>query len=358
MANLDDLRQIERLDKDQMGRTIDEFPDQLASAYENLRGVTVPAHYVQARNIVILGLDASALAPELAASFALPTANIPIEVWRDYDLPGYVNKDTIVIGVSYSGTTEETVSGFAQAASRGAKLVAITAGGELASLARKFQAPLFSIDYGAQGRAAFGYLFTACIVLLAKLRYLSLGERELQETAILLQALAGKLRADVPTTGNLAKQLAGKIKDKIPLMIGAGPMAIVGRRWKSQFNQNGKLVAVYESVPELCHNLLVSMDKVYRQREYLYPLFLQSAFSHSRNQLRMSIVNRQFSGYRLSVETIFMHPSGTPISEALQMILLGDYISYYLALQASIDPTDLPATRQFKKELEQHPWTS
>ncbi len=356
MANLDDLRTIEKLDAKHMARYIRELADQLEKAALDFRAISLPTHYVQARNILILGMGGSAIGSELAMSFSQPTTKVPIEVRRDYLLPNYVTKDTLVIAVSYSGNTEETLDGFLQAASRGAKLLAVTTGGELASLARKFQIPHFPINYGSEPRAAFGYLFTAVATILAKLRHLDLGDSELGETAVLLRALDAKLRPDVPTSQNLAKTLALKLKDKIPLIIGAGVMATVAKRWKTQMNENGKLAAVAEAMPELCHNVVVGMEKFYRQREVLLPIFLQSTFTHPRNQLRMSVVSRQFASAKLVTEQVLMHPSGTRISEAFQMILLGDYVSFYVGIQGNADPSKIDSIEDLKKELAQQPW--
>ncbi|MEK7460646.1 MAG: bifunctional phosphoglucose/phosphomannose isomerase [Patescibacteria group bacterium] len=356
MASLDDVKQIEKLDLEKMGNDIAALPDQVEAGWQDFKGLTVPTHYVQAKNILILGMGGSAIGGELAAALAGATATVPIEVRRDYGLPGYVGKDTLVIGVSYSGNTEETLDGFRQAATRGAKLLAVSTGGEISSLARKFQIPVLSIDYGSQPRAALGYLFMAVMVILAKLRHVELTEREVTETAALMRGLSSKLVPKVATSDNLAKQLAVKLKDRIPLIIGAGPMATVAKRWKTQFNENGKVAAVAEVMPELCHNVVVGMQKVYRQRDFLLPIFLTSSFAHPRNALRIGIISRQFAASKLPVETIAMQPAGTPLSEALQLIQLGDYISYYMAIQIGADPTEITSIIQLKKELDAQPW--
>ena len=356
MATLDDLKAIEKLDLDGMGEDILELPDQIEAAWAAFRGITIPTHYVQARNIVILGMGGSAIGGELAAALANPTATVPIETRRDYDLPGYVNKDSLVIGVSYSGNTEETLNGFRQAASRSAKLIAVSTGGEISSLARKFQIPLLSIDYGSQPRAALGYLFMAAIVLLSKLRHVQLTDREVTETVALMRGFASKLEPAVALKDNQAKQLAVKLKDHIPLIIGDGPIATVARRWKTQLNENGKSPAVAEAMPELCHNVVVGLQKVYRQRDLLHPIFLHSNFSHPRNALRMSIVSRLFAASKLPVESILIQPAGTVFSEALQLIQLGDFVSYYMAIQAGADPTEITSIVQLKKELDAQPF--
>ena len=167
MASLDDVKQIEKLDLEKMGNDIAALPDQVEAGWQDFKGLTVPTHYVQAKNILILGMGGSAIGGELAAALAGATATVPIEVRRDYGLPGYVGKDTLVIGVSYSGNTEETLDGFRQAATRGAKLLAVSTGGEISSLAGSFDSR--SADYG-HNTGGLGYLFMAVMVILAQLR--------------------------------------------------------------------------------------------------------------------------------------------------------------------------------------------
>lgn len=358
MVILDDSKLYEKHDPLEMRARIAEFPDQIEKAAQTFKAITIPAHYVQARNMLILGMGGSAIGGELAAALAFETNPIPVEVRRDYTIPGYVNKDTMVIGVSYSGNTEETLTAFRQAAAKGAKLLVVTKGGDIASLGRKFQVPIFQIEYDSTPREAMGYLFTAVIMIMQKMRLYPMEISELFETAVLLRALSSKLEPTVPQSENLAKSLAFKLREKIPVIIGSGPMGVVARRWKTQINENAKLPAIYDTIPELCHNTIVGMERVWKQRDVLAPIFLQSSGAHPRNQLRTNIVSKIFSNLRLPVETIVMHPTGTPLSEALQTVLLGDYVSYYLAISAGISPTPIAPIENLKKQLAEHPLTA
>lgn len=356
MANLDDQKALERLDEKLMRTHIAELPNQVLAAWEQYRAFAVPTHYVQASSITMLAMGDSATTCHLIVNLAKPTRGCPIQIWQDYGVPNEVGKGSLVIAVSYSGNSEEVVDGFLEAAGRGAKLLAVTSGGRLASLSRKFQTPLLTIDYGSTTRAAFGYLVTALGATLTRLRHLALNDREVKETVVLMQALAGKLKPEVPKEENQAKQLAEKLKDKIPYIIGAGTAWAAARRWKTQFNQNGRLIAFDDQLPELTHNTSTAFDRTYRQRDQLHALFLQSTFAHPRIKLRTEVVQKLFTQQKISSDTIMMHPSGTPFSESLLLTLLGDYISLYLALQGNIDPTDNPLEQQFKQQMEQHPW--
>lgn len=354
--NLDDLRGMEKIDSKQMLRSIQEFPDQIETAWGELGHTILPTHYIQVRNIIILGMGGSALAGELAADLARKSSKIPIEVYRDYGCPEYVNKDTLVIAISYSGNTEETVDGFVKASRRGAKLLAISSGGELGILTRKFQVPLLSIDYGAEGRAAFGYLFIAAVVVLQKLRLLDLDPNEYAETAVLLRAFSQRLAPETRLGQNLAKDLAQKLRDRVPLLIGSGTMATIARRWKTQINENGRLAAFAEPMPELCHNMIVGMDRSSKQRDQFLAIFLDSQSSHARNVLRTAIVSRLLTDNHVPIEHVSVQPAGTAFSEALLMTILGDYLSFYLAMQAGTDPSIGPSIIKLKKELAAQAW--
>lgn len=356
MANLDDLKALERLDEKLMRTHIAELPNQVLSAWEQYRTVTVPTHYVQASSITLLAMGDSATASHLVGALATSSRGCPIQVWQGYGVPNEVGKGSLVIAVSYSGNSEEVVDGFLEAAGRGAKLLTITSGGQLASLSRKFQTPMLTIDYGSTTRAAFGYLVTALGATLTRLRHLELNDREVKETVVLMQALSGKLQPEIPKEENQAKLLADKLKDRIPYIIGSESVWPAARRWKTQFNQNGRLVAFDDQLPEMTHNSSTAFDRIYRQRDHLHALFLQSTFAHPRIKLRLEIIQKLFAQQKITADTIVMHPSGTPFCESLLLCLLGDYISLYLALQANVDPSTNLLEDQFQQGLDQHPW--
>src|SRR5574341_1121212 len=156
---LDDM-DFRSLDPENMLGHIEGLPDQLANAWNYAKTLDLPASLSDISRVVICGMGGSAISGDLLAALVEPTCSIPILVNRDYALPPYAaGPDTLVIALSYSGTTEETLFAARQAIERGTRLLAITTGGELSSLIRKAGGVVWSFEYPSQPRAALGWLY-------------------------------------------------------------------------------------------------------------------------------------------------------------------------------------------------------
>jgi glucose/mannose-6-phosphate isomerase len=351
MGTLDTEEKIKKLDTEGMLQSISDLPYQMENAWNELKNFVIPTPYIKCNKILILGMGGSAIGGDLVSSLSLNYSKAPIIVQRDYGLPNFVDSNTLVIGVSYSGKTEETLDAFKMAGERNAKLIAISTGGEIESVARKYNAPIFKISYGAQPRAALGYLFTAILYIFYKLDFISLGQNEIVNAIEVMKEYQKEICTESPTSHNPAKQLAEKIKDRIPVIIGAGTMSTIARRWKTQINENSKQAAFYEVFPELCHNLIVGLDWPKKLGEKIYFLVLESEFDHPRNKIRQSVIGQIFRKKGVGYETIVMKKAFSPLVEMMQMILLGDYTSYYLGILNGVNPTTIEMITFLKNKL-------
>jgi glucose/mannose-6-phosphate isomerase len=349
--NLDDLNSYSTIDQENILQNTNELPDQVTQAWSEMKQFVIPTHYMQVTNVCLLGIGGSAMGADLVRTLALSQFKAPVTVVRDYDLPAYVNSKTLVIGVSYSGNTEETLTAFEQAAKRGAKLVAIATGGKLESLASKFKAPFYKISYGAQPRAALGFSFTAQLAIFAKLGFVEVKDVDIDEAIELTRNLQGKIRAEVPENRNIAKQIAHRIQGKIPIVYGSGTLQEVARRFKGQFNENAKSASYFEVLPELNHNALVGTEFPAKLGSTIFVIILQSHYDHPRNKIRQAITMQILQKRSIEYESILIEPPGNPVAEMLQSIMMGDYISYYASLLNGVDPTPVEIITYLKDQL-------
>lgn len=352
MDNLDQPQSFGELDKENMLGHIMELPEQIDQAWNGLQNLIIPALYIKVKNVVILGLGGSGIGGNLAKFLTITSAKLPIEIVGDYTLPNHVSSDSLVIAVSYSGETEETLSAFKEASKKGAKLLVVTTGGELASLASRVKAPIYKINYGSPPRAALGYSFMAVLGVLHKLGLVELGRDDVKEAIVLMQGLRAKLSAEVPTYQNDAKKMAQRIGQKIPIVIGGGLLSPVAYRWMTQFNENAKHLSFTLVMPELCHNWINAMKFPQEVKAGLLVIVLQSKFDHPRNRLRQNVLAQIMRKNGLEHEFVFVHPSGNRLSEQLMTLYLGDFISYYLSLLNGVDPTPVDEVVYLKKQLE------
>lgn len=351
MANLNDLNQISEIDKDDMAKIIPQLPDQIEKAWKESQKLILPSYYLRTDKVVIVGMGGSGISGTLVKSLLYNENEIPIFVHRDYGVPGFVDNKTLLIASSYSGNTEEVLDAFGAAYSKGAKLVAICTGGKLESLAKKYKAPVYKFKYKSQSRAAMGYSFAATLGILKKIEIISdeITQKDIDEAIAFLKKHNESWKPEMPVRKNLAKKIANNIFGNILIIWGGGILENVARRWKCEINENAKNSAFFEALPELNHNTMSSLD--FPKSENLYVLILQSKYYHPRIYKRIEISRDILDKKEVPHFLVDIGPVGGPLSEMLSYVLLGDYVSFYLAILHDTDPTPVEMIKYFKQRL-------
>lgn len=310
----------------------------------------LPAHFVKANKIVITGMGGSAQAGTITKDFMFNESKVVVELVRDYHLPAYVDRQTLVIAISYSGTTEEALSTFIEAYQKGAMLLGIGTGNQMASLARKYKVPYFEHDYESQPRAALHVHLAVMLNFMFRLGLVKIGEEELAEIDELDQHVKSHWSASIPEGNNEAKRLAEQLLNCVPVVIGDGLLSGVAGRYKSHFNENAKNPAYYEILPEMNHNALVGTEKPDRAKDLLYFIMLDSAYTEEQNKTRMVLTEQLLKERKFKVLRK-QFAAKYPLGEVLLAISFGDYVSYYLALLNQVDPTAVEVIAKFKAKL-------
>jgi len=326
------------------------MPQLCQRAWQMAMKFDLPRDYSKVNKVVILGMGGSAIGGDLVASLAVSEAKLPIIVYRGYDLPAFVDAQTLVIASSYSGMTEETLSSFEQALKIDSKKLAVTTGGKLKSMAEEKNVPVFGFDYKAQPRAALAFSFLPILGFLQRLGFLSDKSADVSETVEVLRDLAQKIKEDVPLSGNPAKQLANRLYGHLSVIYGAGILSEVAHRWKTQLNENSKAWAFYEVFPELNHNAVVGYQFPLELANKIMVVLLRSTSLQRRIQLRYQVtcqlLDRAKVGYQI------VDGNGTSaLSQMMSLVLFGDYTSYYLAILCKIDPSPVKAIDYLKEQL-------
>ncbi len=304
-----------------------------------------------AKHIVIVGMGGSAIGGDLLSALVAEECPCPILVRRGYDLPAFVDgPETLVVGCSHSGNTEETLSAFEQAHKRGASLLAISTGGELARLADEWGAPVVRYIYDSQPRAALGYPFVLLISLLCHLGLVTDKGNDLTEAVDVMRAWQAEIGPDVPVTDNPAKRLAGSLMGRMPVIYGAGLLEPVASRWKTQFNENAKCWAFFEGMPELNHNAVVGYERSDGIREWASVIMLHSRYDSSRIQTRWRITRQMLLREGVSCKDI-SDRGKSRLAQMLSLIHYGDLVSIYLALATEVDPTPVNPIAHLKEQL-------
>ena len=350
MTSLDDPQIIARRDAGGMAAQITGFPDACAAAWRQAGSVPLPPAYREARSVVILGMGGSAISGDLVRTVAADSLSVPLEVIRDYNLPGHVDSGTMAIAVSYSGNTEETLAAFDEALGRGASLIAIASGGALAARARASGTPLFPIKAAAQPRAALPHLYMPVLRVLASLGFIRCPATEVLDAVRFLAEQARALAVSAPENANPAKQLARALHGHIVSVYAAGFLAEVARRWKTQINEKSKQWAEFERLPEANHNAVVGYAHPAALPTVLRVVHLISNFYPEPTRLRFRVTGELIESAQIAAETVNV-PGPTPLAQQLFAILLGDFVSFYLAILNGVDPTPVAPIDHLKAQL-------
>ena len=350
MTNLDDPQLLARLDAGNMAAQIAGFPDACTAAWRQAQRVPLPPSYRQARSVVALGMGGSAISGDLVRTLAADSLAVPLEVVRDYSLPGYVGSRTLALAVSYSGNTEETLAAFDEALSRGASLIAVASGGALAARAHAGGIPLFPIEAVAQPRAALPHLYMPVLHALAALGFIQCPAADVLAAVRFLAEQERTLAVSVPETANPAKRLARALHGRIVSVYAAGFLAEAARRWKTQINENSKQWAECERLPEANHNAVVGYAHPAAHTGVLRVVHLASDFYPERTRLRFRVTKELLETAHIATETVNV-PGPTPLAQQLLAILLGDYVSFYLAMLNGVDPTPVAPIDHLKAQL-------
>jgi glucose/mannose-6-phosphate isomerase len=350
VRDLDKPQTYQQLDASGMLQHLHEFPEQCQRAWQKALKFDLPRDYARVDKAIILGMGGSAIGGELVRRLTLLENRLPVWVHRDYHLPPFLDRNTLLIASSYSGNTEETLSSFAELLKIPSKKLVLTRGGKLKELAEKEGIPVFLIDYEAPPRAAFHHSFISLLGIFHKLGLLEDKSADLKEAMQVLSKLSAELVESMPLISNPAKRLATKLSGKLAVIYGAGILSEVAQRWKTQLNENSKAWAFYEVFPELNHNAVVGYEFPPETRERILVVLLHSSLLHTRisisYRLTIEILAKAGVSYEL-VEAM----GKSPLAQMMGLVLLGDYVSFYLAILNSVDPTPVASIDYLKSRL-------
>lgn len=350
---LDDNNAWKVFDPGGMMDSVRSLPEQCQEAWEAAQSLDLPADYGNVHRIVVLGMGGSAIAGDLWRVLLQRESAVPIFNVRQYDLPPFVDDRTLVVASSFSGNTEETLSAFQQALPTQTKKLVITTGGRLLTLARANGIPLFTYQYAGEPRSALGWSLMPLLAVSRRLGLMQGIGEEVAEAVSVMQSMRQRIGEDAPTAGNPAKQLAQRLHERLPVIYGAGPLAEVAHRWKTQLNESGKVWCFYEELPELHHNAIIGYRLPEAIAKRITVVFLRSAdLIHPRVLLRYDFTQRLLA--EAGVDSAEVASQGrSALAQMMSLIYFGDYVSAYLAFLYGVDPTPTTVIDELKAWLAQ-----
>lgn len=335
-------------DPDGMYDRVRSFPGQWRRARQRVEEVRLDLDPAEVAHVVLVGMGGSAISGDLLAALVRERASVPITVCRSYDLPGFVGPRTLVIGSSYSGNTEETLSGFQEGIARGAHCYAVTSGGHLQALCENEGIDFHRLPEGFPPRAALGYSLAAMLAVAAEAGVYRTPLEAWEDSESVLRAMSDRL-SDL--SDNRALRIARALRERLPVVYhGSTFTAPVNRRWRSQLEENAETLAYGNAYPEFNHNEIVGWGDT----EWLLPriavVTLRDGGDHPRVRQRMQIV-REILGDRAGAWIEVESEGAHPLTRMLSLIYLGDWVSLYLAVLEGRDPGSVALIDELKDRL-------
>lgn len=337
------------------GDALAALPEQLAAAHEAAGKVPASSLPDAATfdRLVTLGMGGSGIAGNVLQAVGTATLPLPITVLKHYRTPAFVNDRTLAFALSYSGDTEETVEMARGALAAGATLIAISRGGELARLAQESGSLHVPCpDDILMPRLALGALLAPLVVLLFRMGLLPEAHAGLLRAQEQLARRRDQCKPSVEGDRNPARALARKIGRTIPIVYGSGGLgAVAAMRWKQSVNENAKAPAFWNEYPELDHNEVCGWGQHGDVTRQVFTLVeLRHGLEHPRLEQRAVATRELIDEALVQVLTVEAEGEGR-FAQLLDLMHVGDWTSYYLALDNDVDPGPIDAITQLKATL-------
>lgn len=317
-----------------MKEEIKSFSNQIKQAVELSKDIEIDS--CDLGNLIINGMGASGIAGDIFKN--LYKGRIPVYVGKSAQLPPIAGEDTLLISMSYSGNTQETLSNIEQAIKKETAALGIASGGELEKICAKNKLPFCKIPAGVEPRSAIGYLAFSLLNIMGNSKMLLNFEKESKDLIELIEDPEMHFE-------EAAAQIAKSIKGKIPIIYSPFDYSALSYRWKAQINENAKQPAFAHIYPELFHNELESF-------EYCkFPVFIilitdpdaSKEIRHRTQKFERIIQSKNIS--LIKIEMI----GHTPIEKMFASIHLGDWVSYYLGMENEVDIKQVKLIKEFKQ---------
>jgi len=340
-------------DPSHMYQKICNLPEQILSAWEVGKKVDISHLNKPWNDIVLVGMGGSAIGGDIIKSLGYWDLKIPFSIVRDYNLPGFVNKNTLLIVVSYSGNTEESITACKEGLEKGAGVVTVASGGEIENIALKTPGiTSITIPTGFPPRAALGYTFIPVLGVLSRLGLINITDDDISKAVSLMQEMREKeLKDEVPEENNIAKRLANEMYGYLPIIYAPDEyFGVIAYRWKCQLNENSKLFAVWNSFPELNHNEIMGWEGKDDFLKKTFVVFLRDKGEIDRIKLRIQYMKEFISSISAGIDEVWSRGESL-LERFLSLIYIGDFVSFYLAIKRGVDPTPVDSIERLKKYL-------
>lgn len=356
MINLDQIEQLHQLDNKNMVNHTCKLAEQFENSFKLMNRFSLNPDFPIPNKIIISGTGGgSGFIGNFIRDLFHFDYSFPIFINQGYRLPLWSDSNTLVFCLSYSGNTEEILSCFEMARENGVNLIGITKGGQLQKKFIEYGYPYVLIPHSdMQARSAIGSLFVPIVWILERLGLIGSRPRhEILEAIPFIKNQSESYSPEIPVKDNQAKVIAQSIYQKIPFIYTMDLYhSSIALRWKNQFSENSKILAHANTIPAMHHDEIVGWESRASYMKYVKPILFRDT------QIETDVLAKRLNLTKLLLEESYeqpvleIKPNGNSLIERLfSLIILGDWVSIYLAFLNLIDPTPVSSIQKLKAML-------
>lgn len=353
---LDDLNRIKKFDTGRVGDSISLLPRQMSQVLAEAKSIKMPAEYKKINQVVIKGMGGSNLGAHIIMHAMADQIKVPFSISPDYTLPAYVNNKTLLVLSSYSGTTEEVLSVYAEAKKRQAKIVAIVSQGKsgLEKIIKRDKLPAYIFKPEAnpsnQPRLGLGYSILGIASLLSAAGLFKLDPAAMDKIIASLEQWNKNLEPQSLVRNNDAKRLALGAFKKQPILVGGEFLTGNLHAMRNQICENSKNFASYLPLPDLNHFAMEGLANPSSNASDLAFIFFNSSLYSPRIQKRARLTNEVVKKNKIGTMEYVMRGE-TKLEQAFELLQLGAWFSLYLGILNQVNPVEIKWVDWFKQKL-------
>lgn len=324
-----------------MKELIEEFPDQLRESFAIAKQVEFSISNKRVSQLVFCGMGGSGIGAMIVSKWIETELNVPVTLIQNYVIPAWIDEHSLVIASSYSGNTEETLAAMDACKERGAEIVGITSGGKLQAMCEENGYNVIIVPGGLPPRAALGYSIVQLLKTIEAYGLIS------NDVFAKLEKCAAHLEAHSAEIHEIAQKIVTNANDTNAVIYAEAPYEAIAIRGKQQFNENGKFLCRYHTLPEMNHNELLGWGSGTQMHS---AIFLVTSDMLARNRRRMNLTSeiiRQKTDRVMIIDAV----GENEIEESMYLINVLDWASYYLGIKRGEDVVEIRMIDYLKTEL-------
>lgn len=322
--------------------SIYNVPEDIEEVKDHLKDYKIPD--CEFNKIVFLGTGGGSRAAfDIIFTYLFDKSPHPIFIYQSYEIPEFIDKETLVIACSYSGETEETISSLEKSIKKTDKIIIFSSNGKLEKISNEKNLPFIKLKKGYEARQALHIIFFSIIIILEKFLKLDFSN-DLDEVIKILKIEREKNNSELD-------KIVNDMINRIPVIYGSSNFSdSIAERFRRQLNENGKILAHSNIIPNLHHDEIVGfMDK--KLKDILYIILLRDHFENEKIKKRFDITREILKDYGYKVKEIYPGFNSSKLARIFSLIFKIDLISIKFSKIRGFNPKDVEIIKKLKEMM-------